>query len=187
MIESVHASPRAVTARSVRLTTLAAVTLAIAACGGDAAKPAASSTSGAVASACQRRDTTAAYVAIKEYIRGTVPTPQRFLTAAGTDSAVPVDGFRAMQDKGPSFYYGSDPVGQKKIRDKLANDGPYASLLIVVRGTTRSRAGDTVTMRLGGHYIGGEHEGKMSTARAVSVVCRDSTWKMSKVADEATP
>lgn len=187
MIESVHAAPRAIPIRTARLITLASAMVALAGCGGDTSTPAGSSKSDAAASACPRRDTTAAYVAIKEYIKGTVPTPQRFLTAAGTDSAAPADGFRAMQDKGPSFYYGSDVASQKKIRDKLANDGPYASLLIVVRGTTRSTHGDTVTMRLGGHYIGGEHEGKMSTARAVSVVCRDSTWKLSKVTEEAAP
>ena len=187
MIDRANMPPQPMEALVFRLAPLALMTLALATCGGDAAKPAATFKGNAVASACPRRDTTAAYVAIKEYIKVTVPTPQRFLTAAGTDSAVPVDGFRAMQDKGPSFYYGSDPVGQKKIRDKLANDGPYASLLIVVRGTAGSASGDTVTLRLGGHYIGGEHEGKMSTARAVQVVCRDSSWKLVKITDEAAP
>lgn len=159
---------------------LAAMTLV--GCGADSSKRSSSASKGVAA--CQRGDTTAAYVAFKEYIKVTVPTPQRFLTAAGTDSAAPEDGFRAMQDKGPSFFYGTDAASQKKIRDKLANDGPYASLLIVHRGTTRSAAGDTVTIRLGGHYIGGEHEGELSTSRVMSVVCRDSTWKLATITDE---
>jgi hypothetical protein len=159
---------------------------ALVACGGEAGKTSAgqSANGAASASACPRPDTTAAYVAFKEYIKVTVPTPQRFLSAAGSDSAAPEDGFRAMQDKGPSFFYGSDAKSQKQIREKLARDGPYASLLIVHRGTTRNAAGDTVTVRLGGHYIGGEHEGQQSANRAVTVVCRESTWKLSKVTEE---
>jgi hypothetical protein len=155
----------------------------LAACGGGTAKVA-DKAKGAAASACTRPDSTAAYVAFREYIKGTLPTPQRFLTAAGTDSAAPDDGFRAMQDKGPSYFYSGDTVAQRKIREKLAEVGPYASLLIVLRGTTTSPGGDTVTMRLGGHYVGGEHDGKVATNRAVTVVCRDSLWRLGTMTEE---
>ncbi len=169
---------------------LAGVVLAVAtACGGASGdgKTSASAAGGkskAVASACTRLDSTSAYVAYREYIKATMPTPQRFLSAAGTDSAAPEDGFRAMQDKGPTYFYSGDPAAQKKIREKLASVGPYASLLIVLRGTTTASNGDTVTMHLGGHYVGGELEGKAATSRVVTVVCRDSLWKLGSIAEE---
>lgn len=180
--------------RSPRL--LSAVVLAVAsivalaACGGDSSKGATTASAkaaGGAGSACNRGDTTAAYVAFKEFIKVTVPTPQRFLTAAGTDSAAPDAGFRAMQDKGPSFFYSSDPAAQKKLLTKLANDGPYASLLIVHRGTTTSGNGDTVAFKLGGHFVGGEHDGQAAASHVVTVVCRDSTWKLGTMADEPKP
>jgi hypothetical protein len=179
----------AVTCRTVALGAMTLASVSMAACGGDNAKGADQADAGkggatAGASACTRLDSTAAYVAVREYIKGTLPTPQRFLTAAGTDSAAPEDGFRAMQDKGPAYFYSADTVAQRKIREKLASVGPYASLLIVVRGTTTSPNGDTVTMRLGGHYVGGEHDGKVATSRAVTVVCRDSLWRLGTMTEE---
>lgn len=168
-----------------RWSVLGAVSFSITmgACGGDAKKTAAVASA---ASACTRPDSTAAYVAYREYIKATLPTPQRFLSAAGTDSAAPEDGFRAMQDKGPAYFYSGDTTAQRKIREKLASVGPYASLLIVLRGTTTSSNGDTVTMHLGGHYVGGEHEGKVATSRTVTVVCRDSLWRLGTITEEST-
>jgi len=136
---------------------------------------------------CRRGDTTATYVAYREFIKATTPTPQRFLTAAGTDSAASEDGFRAMQDKGPSYFYGGDSVAQRQIREKLASVGPYASLLIVQRGTTTSAKGDTVTVQLGGHFIGGELEGKAAAGKVIVVACGDSAWTMVSITDTPTP
>lgn len=159
---------------------------ALLACGGDTGKSKATAVADGAAkktATCNRGDTTAVYVAYREYIKTTAPTPQRFLTAAGTDSAAPEDGFRAMQDKGPSYFYGGDSVAQRKIREKLASVGPYASLLIVHRGTTIVTTGDTVTVRLGGHYIGGSLEGKTATSKGIVVVCATDTWKVASAAD----
>lgn len=89
-----------------------------------------------------------------------------------------------MQDKGPAYFYSGDTVAQRKIREKLASVGPYASLLIVLRRTATSPNGDTVTMHLGGHYVGGEHDGKVATNRAVTVVCRDSLWRLGTMTEE---
>ena len=159
------------------------------ACGSDpqASKDAADATAASKIASCNRGDTTATYVAFREFIKLTVPTPQRFLTAAGTDSAAPEDGFRAMQDKGPSYFYGGDSVAMRKIREKLASVGPYASLLIVHRGTQRSAQGDTVTVQLGGHYIGGALEGKGADDKTVVVVCADERWKVAGAAVTPTP
>jgi hypothetical protein len=153
--------------------------VAVLACGGDAEKKTATTTPATnIGATCNRGDTTATYVAFREYIKVTVPTPQRFLTAAGTDSAAPDDGFRAMQDKGPSYFYGGDSVAMRKIREKLASVGPYASLLIVHRGTQRSTQGDTVTVQLGGHFIGGALEGKRADDKTMVVVCVDERWRV---------
>ena len=152
------------------------------ACGGDAAKAKVDPV--AKAASCRRGDTTALYAAYAEYIKVTTPAGLRFLTAAGTDSAAPEDAFRAMQDKGPSYYYGGDSAAKLKIREKLELVGPFASLLIVHRGATPNAAGDSVTVRLGGYYIGGELEGKVAKGKTIVVVCADSAWKVSSTKDE---
>ena len=140
-----------------------------------------------MASACADIKPSAEYVAYLEYIKATSPTPQRFLTAAGTDSAATEDGFRAMQDKGPSYFYGGDAAAKEKLKEKLASVGPYASLLIVHRGKTESANGDTVTVRLGGSYVGGELDGKPATGRVMVVACTDATWKMVSKTEESAP
>lgn len=157
----------------------------VAACGDSGKTSAKAGDEKTSAAACQKSTPSAVYVAYKEYIKAALPTPQRFLTAAGTDSAAAEDGFRAMQDKGPSYFYGGDSVAKQKIREKLASVGPYASLLIVQRANATSPNGDTVTLRLGGHYIGGEHEGKVATSRTMIVVCADTAWKVASQTEEA--
>ena len=148
----------------------------------------ASGAAGAVTTAsCDRGNPTAAYLAFREYIKTATPTPQRFLTAVGTDSAAPDDGFRAMQDKGPSYFYAGDSVAKKKLREKLAAVGPFASLLIVHRGTKTAATGDTVSVRLGGHYIGGMLDGKTAVSKAIVMVCVVDAWKVASTTDEPTP
>jgi len=156
--------------------------VALTACGGESAK--AKVDPAAIAESCKRGDTTALYLAYAEYINTTKPAGLRFLTAAGTDSAAPEDAFRAMQDKGPSYFYGGDSISKQKIREKLESVGPFASLLIVHRGATPSAGGDTVTVHLGGHYIGGELEGKVATNKTIVVVCADSAWKVASTKEE---
>ena len=80
---------------------------------------------------------------------------QRFLKAAGTDSSVPDDGFRAMQDKGPSYFYGGDSVAQRKIREKLASVGPFA--LREARGDITGGIEMNV-MQHHGHVILAQHD-----------------------------
>lgn len=158
----------------------------LAACGGGTKESSKADDVARVAS-CRRGDTTATYVAYREFIKATTPTAQRFLTAAGTDSAAPDDGFRAMQDKGPSYFYGGDSAAKQQIREKLASVGPYASLLIVQRAADTSARGDTVRVTLGGHFIGGELEGKVAATKRMSVACADSGWKLVNAADLPTP
>lgn len=128
--------------------------------------------------ACTQPDRTAIGTAVREFIKTSTPAPQRFLMAAGTDTALPEAGFKALQDKGPSFYYSSDTVAQRKMREKLENDGPYASMLVVYHGKTETANGNVVTVSLGGHFIGGVQEGKVEPARSIVVVCDSSGWKV---------
>ncbi len=132
--------------------------------------------------ACTGRASTAIGVAVREFIKTSTPAPQRFLMAAGTDSALPAAGFSALQDKGPSFYYSSDTVAQRKMREKLANDGPYASMLVVYHGKTETDDGNTVSVNLGGHFIGGAQEGKVEPTRQIVVVCDSSGWNVTSPA-----
>jgi len=128
--------------------------------------------------ACVSTDTTPVTLAVRDFIKTATPTPQRYLSAAGTDSAVPDDGFKVLQEKGPTYFYGGDSVAQRKIRDKLESVGPYASLLVLFRGKSEADGGATVTVKLAGQYIGGEHEGKRAPMKTYVVKCDTTHWKI---------
>ncbi|MEO7521300.1 MAG: hypothetical protein ABIW79_05735 [Gemmatimonas sp.] len=138
---------------------------------------------GAVPS-CANADTTPVSLAVRDFITKATPTPQRYLSAAGSDSAVPEDGFKVLQDKGPTFYFSSDSVAQRKIREKLANDGPYASLLVVYKGQTTTDGGRGIDIRLGGHYVGGELDGKVATNKRYAIRCDSTGWSIASSAEE---
>ncbi len=87
-----------------------------------------------LAAACRSADTTPVSLTVRDYLTTASPTPQRYLSASGTDSAVPEDGFKVLQDKGPTYFCGGDSVAQRKLREKLAVAGPYASMLVLFRG-----------------------------------------------------
>jgi len=161
--------------------------LVIAACsGGDNGAASRSNKQTASSPACVSTDTTPVGLAVREYITTATPTPQRYLSAAGTDSAVPEDGFKVLQDKGPTYYYGGDEKAKAAIRERLEVVGPYASLLVVYHGKTEANNGNAVTVSLGGHYIGGEHEGKVSPTRSIEIVCDTATgWKVGAVKTES--
>ncbi len=129
-------------------------------------------------SACVSTDTTPVSLAVRDYISSAFPTPQRYLSAAGTDSALPEDGFKVLQEKGPTYFYGGDSISQRKIREKLASVGPYASLLVLFRGKSEADGGNSVTVQLAGQYIGGEHEGKRAPLKRYAVRCDSTRWKI---------
>ncbi len=133
---------------------------------------------------CTSADTTPVSLAVREFIAKAEPTPQRFLSAFGTDSAVPEDGFKVLQDKGPTYFYSADPTQQKKILDKLAVAGPYASLLVVYRGQTASDSGRAVDVRLAGQYVGFENDGKKLPTKRFAVRCDSTGWKIASSAEE---
>ena len=168
--------------------TVSALLLTLVACGGSETRDAATAAKMAAApgaTKCSGTGGSPVAVAVRDFIRNAAPAPQRFLSAAGSDSAVPEEGFKVLQDKGPSFYYSSDTVAQRKMRAKLEGDGPYASMLVVYHGKTAAPSGDSVTVSLGGHYVGGVQHGTVSPTRQIRVACDTSGWKV--VAAEATP
>lgn len=173
----------------------AAVVVWLAACGGGSAtdRPGGNELAAADASAdapamCAMRDTTALRVAVLDYITTADPRPQRFLSTFGTDSALPEDGFKSLQDKGPTYYYNDNPKNQAQVRAKLDEAGPYTTMLVVYKGKKESDNGNTVTVMLGGHYIGGEHEGKAAAVREITVRCDSTGWRVpSSATTQAAP
>lgn len=164
--------------------------LLLAACGdGSAAKDAPSgSDQAATASMCAASDTTAVALAVLDYITYADPRPQRFLSAFGSDSALPEDGFEVLQGKGPTYYYNDNPKNQAQVKAKLAQAGPYTTMLVVYKGRQDADNGNTVTVSLGGHYVGGEHDGKEAPVRAIAVRCDSTRWRLPKpVARPAAP
>ena len=168
---------------------LVPLALLAAACadGGRAAKAAADSAALAAGPTCVSPDTTPVGLAVRAFITEAMPTPQRYLSAAGTDSAVPDDGFKVMQEKGPTYFYSSDPKAQAQIKEKLASVGPYASMLVVYRGKTEADNGNTVTVSLGGHYVGGEHDGKEAPTRQITVRRDTSGWRLADTVATRSP
>ncbi len=171
------------------LTAAVPLTLTLAACGdGAGGKDNASSASNKQAAAgpsCTSIDTTPVGLAVRDFITVTQPLAKRYLSAAGTDSAIPDDGFKVLQDKGPTYFYSSDTVAQRKIREKLEEVGPYPSMLVVFRGKTETNDGNNVTIRLGGHYVGGDDNGKVAPNRSYEISCDTTGWKIASSKTEA--
>ena len=165
----------------VRPASLVVLALATAvACGGGSGSTA-KGAKRAAGSACLSKDTTPVTLAVRDYISTASPTPQRYLSAAGTDSAVPQDGFKVLQDKGPTYFYGGDSVAQRKIREKLASVGPYASLLVLFRGKSEA---DGVSLTMD-HVIPFSRGGETSEGNLVTLTLSgaqllellESQWK----------
>ncbi len=171
------------TKRSLQLALPASLLLLVAACGGAGDSGSARNASGAAAqldasSACNALSETPAQVAVLDFIATADPKPWRFLTAVSTDSALSESAFDAVQKKGPTFYWLTDAKSQQQIRDKLANDGDWATMLVLMRENTDNGDG-THTLRVGGRYVGAPHEGVESPEKRYSVQCQaDSvaTW-----------
>ncbi len=156
---------------------------------GEPAKQGTAAGDGAAAavSGCISADTTAVALAVRDYIGKALPTPQRYLSAAGTDSAVPEDGFKVLQEKGPTYFYGGDSASHRKIREKLASVGPYASLLVIYKGTTETDGGNAVTVQLAGQYVGGEHEGKRAPLKRYAMRCDSTRWTIAATTVDSAP
>lgn len=170
--------------RHQRLLPLLAFPLAalLAACGGGGE---AGSSAQASASSCEGSPDEAVYnTAIDEYIKGLTPTPRRFLNAVGTDSALPDPVFQAVMRRGPSYLYPPDSAGRKVVLDKLGSVGSWSSLLVTWHGMEKHDS--TATIRLGGHYVGGDDDGLAAPRKAIVFQCDTTPWTFSRTADESS-
>lgn len=114
--------------------------------------------------------------AFTNYMAGLSPTPRRFLSAAGTDSALPEKVFEAVQDKGPTYFYPGDEAGRQVVRDKLESAGPWPTLLVVWRGN-EIQNDSTVVIHLAGHYVGGDDDGEPAPVKSLTFACDTLPWR----------
>jgi hypothetical protein len=160
----------------------ALVTLAWACGGGSAADESAPRTprEALLQNACRGGDERTLELAVAEYVKQAKPKPQRFLTAPGTDSALPDPGVRVLQDKGPLYYFPADPAQQASVRKQLHDKGDYTTLLVVPRGSSMNER--SATVRLGGHFVGGEEDGRPAGDRSYAFTCDSAGWRITKAA-----
>lgn len=158
------------------LPTLAALAAAgaTAACGAPANDTAAAKQ--AAPPACTATVDDAVAASTTDYIKQAKPKPERFLIAAGTDSALGDAGLAALQDRGPTYLFPGDAALQATVRAQLHEKGDYTTLLVVRRAATKD--GPRASVRLDGHYIGGEDEGKTPGPRAYTLHCDSTTWRV---------
>lgn len=170
--------------------------VALAACGGDARPVSGDSAAGdnlvartrAAAGrvegprVCAEGTDDALTLAVREYIKTATPKPQRFLVSVGTDSALSEAGQRALQDKGPMYLFPAQPALQQQMRTLLHDKGDYTTLLLVLRDATRRDS--TAIVRLDGHYVGGEEDGRPAGPRVYQVSCAAGKWTLAGAAPE---
>ncbi len=169
--------PPVVDSRTVRAATAWRATLfglggVLAACG-----PAGETKQTAKAAApprCQATVDEAVAAAVADYIKQAKPKPERFLIASGTDSALGDPGTAALQDRGPTYMFPGDPALQATVRAQLHEKGDYTTLLVVRKSATQS--GHDAAVGLGGHFIGGEDDGKAAGPRRYTLACDSTSW-----------
>jgi hypothetical protein len=160
-----------------------ALSAALLACGGAPERQAASSEEPPPpdpATACLSATPTPVALAVTDFIGAAEPKPERFLTAATTDSALPQAAESVVSRKGPLFFWLPDPAMQAQMRAKLEGDGAWTNMLVVVREQTDHGDG-TWTVRVGGRYIGGPSHGSESPEKSYTVSCLigdPSAWKV---------
>jgi hypothetical protein len=161
----------------------ASLTAALVACGGAPERQSAASDEPPPpdpATACLAATPTPVALAVTDFIGAAEPKPERFLTAATTDSALPQAAEAVVSRKGPLFFWLPDPAMQAQMRAKLEGDGPWTNMLVVVREQA-DRGDGTWTVRVGGRYVGGTLHGTESPEKAYTVSCiigDPSAWKV---------
>jgi hypothetical protein len=127
---------------------------------------------------CDEPTTALVPAAMDTYLAAVQPTPRRFLTAAGTDSAIPAVGESRLQRRGPTYVFPADPALQKRVLSRLDSVagvyGDMPTLLVTYRGMQRIGENQAV-VRLGGYFLGGVNDGKIAH-RTVQFVCDTAKW-----------
>ena len=159
----------AIARRSVVVLVLASLATAFACSGGSSRADRRSRAS------CQQRRDSATWQAVLAYVKNASPYPQRFLSAAGTDSALPEAGVSALQEKGPTYFFPPDSAQRAKVRKHMDSMGPYTALLLAWHGATPD--GDSaIVLRLSGRYVGGKFEGTTAPMKSFRFACTNSRW-----------
>ena len=122
-------------------------------------------------------------VALRHYVKAADPVPRRFLTAVGSDSAISEMGSKVLSEYGPTYYYAGSDAVKAALKDKLERIGPSPALLVVLRRNKPLNA-TTQTVRLGGHYISGEFDGKLATSRMYTLRCAAAGWAITESREE---
>ncbi|HVE78257.1 MAG TPA: hypothetical protein VNA89_05330 [Gemmatimonadaceae bacterium] len=172
--------------RGVALAVLAAALAAGAlACGSDSRPQRAARTGGPRGRGCGEPGDAQLAAAVLKYVELARPTPQRFLVAAGTDSALPEAGLLALQRKGPTYLFPADAKQQTALRARLAQVGSYNTLLVVLK---ERRLLDPAQMlyRMSGTYVGGPPDGQTAGVRALVFRCDSTGWRLSSSDSEQT-
>ena len=167
----------------VPLGAASAAVAAVAACGGGAAtdKNAPRTPREAlIRAACHGGDDKVLRMAVTAYLKQAKPKPERFLNAAGTDSALPPVAVEVLQDKGPTYYFPGG--GETQARRMLHEKGDFTTLLVVPR--PGSKAERSATVRLGGHFVGGAEDGRPAGERTFTFSCDSAGWRMTNNAPE---
>lgn len=123
-------------------------------------------------------------VALRHYVKAAEPIPRRFLTVVGSDSALSEMGTKVLGEFGPTYYYAGSDAVKAALKDKLERVGPYPALLVVLRGNKKVNA-NTQSIRLGGHYVSGEFDGKVATSRAYTLNCVAAGWVIKESKEES--
>lgn len=164
---------------AVKVAVVALLFLAACSGGGDSS----ARRSASRARVCAQPQDSATFQAILAYIKDSSPYPQRFLSAAGTDSALPDVGVAALQEKGPTYFYPGDSASRAKVLKRMDDMGPYTSLLVAWRGI-RLDTDTTVIVRLSGGYLGGKFHGTPAVPRAFTFACEQGRWKLRRADEE---
>jgi hypothetical protein len=113
-----------------------------------------------------------------------VPKPMRFLLVVGGDTALPDPARQTLQNKGPTYLYSADSKAQEQVKGKLISVGDYPSLLVTYHGMQAS--GDSATVRFGGWYVSGEHDGKAAPRRTLHFGCIEGKWTYARASEDTS-
>jgi hypothetical protein len=116
--------------------------------------------------------------AVDGFIDGLQPRVRRFAYIPGTDSSPPPAAIQALQDRGPTYLYSTDPAQQATVERQLDAIGDFPTLLVVYHGLTKQDALRPV-VRLSGRYISGTGaRGTVIGVRAITSQCDSTgTWR----------
>ena len=139
--------------------------------GGKTATPSARASRGK----CGMAGDSAIALAVTAFVKQVSPTPQRFLAAVSSDSAIPDAARAALQDRGPTYLWPPDSVQRAKVRQKLISVGDYTALAVVYKGMSHPDDSHTI-INLGGHFVDVGKGVPPSVTGNIEMVC-DSTMK----------